>query len=253
MTHLSDGDLTHDEILRGRLRLWQPRVGYRFSVDSLLLAHFVSSSERAARRGLGRVVDLCSGVGVIGLALARADEKARVTLVELVPRIAELARRNADENGLGARVAVERCDVADARAMKERLRGASHDLVVSSPPFFATAAGPTVDESEEALARHELKLSLADLAREARRLLVPGGRAAIVYPSDRLLALLGALDAEGVRPTRLRFIHPRAEAPAQRALVEAQKGARAGLVVEPPLVVRAGEGYTDEVKRALGD
>jgi tRNA1(Val) A37 N6-methylase TrmN6 len=36
-------------------------------------------------------------------------------------------------------------------------------------------------------------------------------------------------------------------------LVEAHKGSRAGLVVEPPLVVRDADGYTEEARVALGE
>ena len=37
-----DGELTRDPILRGRLTLWQPRDGYRFSIDPLLLIALVN-------------------------------------------------------------------------------------------------------------------------------------------------------------------------------------------------------------------
>ncbi len=249
-------DDTRDEILRGRLALWQPRAGYRFSVDSLLLAHFVGA------RPVARVADLCAGVGVIGLALARRWPAACVTLAELQPRMAELARRNVEDNGLADRVSVVEVDLGHAATARAALPGASCDLVVASPPWFELGAGPMVPDESEALARHEVRMGIADLSREARRLLVPGGRAAVVFPSDRLVALLGALDGEGLRPARLRLIHPRPAAPANRVLVEAVKGGRSGksypprrgLAVEPPLVVRdEGDRYTAEARAALGE
>jgi tRNA1Val (adenine37-N6)-methyltransferase len=116
------------------------------------------------------------------------------------------------------------------------------------------SAGPTVPDATEAIARHELRLTVAELSRAARRLLVPGGRAAVVFPSERLTDLLGALDAEGLRPTRLRPIYARPGLSAGRVLVEAVKGARGGLVLEEPLLVRnADGGYTDEAREALGE
>lgn len=248
----SSGDpcATCDEILRGRLKLWQPRTGYRFSVDSLLLADFALRPLRGRRQ----VIDLCAGVGVIGLAIARAAPRAQVTLAELQPEMARLARKNASENQLESRVRVVEVDLGDRAAARRALPGASCELVVSSPPFFAAAAGPTVGDAGEALARHEIRMTVADLARESRRLLQPGGRAAVVFPSERLVDLLAALDGEGLRPVRLRAVHPREGAAANRVLVEATKGARAGLAVDPPLFVRgAGGGYSDDAKRALGE
>jgi tRNA1Val (adenine37-N6)-methyltransferase len=62
------------------------------------------------------------------------------------------------------------------------------------------------------------------------------------------------LRARGLAPARLRFIHPREGRPATRVLVEAVRGGRAPLVVEPPLVVHestAGELFTPEVRRLI--
>jgi tRNA1Val (adenine37-N6)-methyltransferase len=245
---LSEPELTLDEFLRGRLRLWQPRVGYRVSVDSLLLAHFVGAPP------FGRVVDLGAGVGVIGLALAERDPSAEVTLAELQPALVALARRNVDENGLGARMHVVEVDLADEAAARAALAGGSFDRVVASPPFFPRAAGPTVPDAGEAIARHELRLTVVGLARAARRLLAPGGRAAVVYPADRLVALLAALDAEGLKPVRLRPIYPRPAAEANRVLVEAVKGSRGGLSLEPPFLVRQSDStYSEEARAALGE
>jgi tRNA1Val (adenine37-N6)-methyltransferase len=201
----------------------------------------------------GRACDLGTGVGVIALGLARADERAQVTAVELQPRLAELARKNALENQLDGRVRVVEVDLADANAAKAALPGASFELVASNPPYRPLGEGPANPDDEAAVARHELRLTLADLTREIRRLLVPGGRAAIVYPADRLTGLLASLDGEDVRPVRLRLVYGRAHEPANRVLVEARKGARANLVVEPPLVLYDEAGYTAEAKKLLGD
>jgi tRNA1Val (adenine37-N6)-methyltransferase len=243
------GELTRDEILRGRLVVWQPRDGYRFAVDPLLLVDFVGREAQVAD-----ACDLGAGSGVIALGLALAFPEARVTAVELQPRLAELARRNVDENRLGARVSVVQADLADAAAARAALPGASFDLAASNPPFRPLGEGDANPAAEEAIARHEVRLALADVAREARRALRPGGRCAIVYPAERLTALLGTLDGEGLRPLRLRLVHARPGEPARRALVEARKGARGHLVVEPPLLLRDVDGeYSADARRALGE
>jgi tRNA1Val (adenine37-N6)-methyltransferase len=134
------------------------------------------------------------------------------------------------------------------------VQGAAHDLAIANPPYHLLSSGPASPDEEIAIAQHELKLTLADVVREARRILAPGGRAALVYPADRLPELLAGLDGEGLRPLRLRLVHPTAEQPALRALVEARKGARGPLVVHPPLYLRDDDGqYTSEARRALGE
>jgi tRNA1Val (adenine37-N6)-methyltransferase len=241
-------DLTRDEILRGRLALWQPREGYRFAVDPLLLVDFINSTTPT------RAADLGCGCGIIALGLALRFVDAQVTAVELQPRLARLATRNADENGLAERVKVLELDLADARACRAALSGASFDLVASNPPFRPLGEGSANPDDEAAVARHELRLTLADVAREARRLLLPGGRAVLVYPAERLGSLLAALEHEGLRPLRLRCVHGRLGEPASRVLVEARKGARGNLVVDGPLILRDDNGeYTAEARRALGE
>ena len=222
--------------------MWQPRDGYRFSIDPLLLVDFVAPP-------FGRVVDFCAGGGVVGLGLLTRDERAHATVIEIQPRLAALAQRNADDNGRGARA-----DLV-AAALRAALGdgGAAFDLAVANPPYRALEDGPASPVEEVAIAQHELRVSLPELAAAMRRVLKPAGRAALVYPAARLPALLAALDAAGLRPLRARFVHSRADEPANRVLVEAHKGARGPLVVEPPLIVRDAAGYTREAARILGE
>jgi tRNA1Val (adenine37-N6)-methyltransferase len=160
-----------------------------------------------------------------------------------------VARRNVDENGFATRATVVAADLAATVP----LPGASFELVVSNPPYRLPSEGPPSPDPEVAMAQHEVKLTLAQLVAQLKRLLVPAGRAAVVYPAARLSELLTALDGAGLRPRRLRCVHPRAGEPANRVLVEAHKGARGPLVVEPPLIVRDGDGYTAEAAQILGD
>ena len=241
---MGDDELTRDAILRGRLTLWQPRAGYRFSVDPLLLVDFVAPP-------YGRVVDFCAGCGVVGLGLLSRDGEARATLVELQPRLATLARRNADDNGMAARAGVRQADLTGEWSAGEG--GAAYDVAVANPPYRSLDEGPASPDVEVATAQHELRVTLPALTRAMRVALKPGGRAAIVYPAARVAALLAALEAEGLRPLRARFVHPRADEPANRVLVEAHKSARGPLVVEPPLVLRDADGYTREAARILGE
>jgi tRNA1Val (adenine37-N6)-methyltransferase len=250
----SDHELSRDPIVRGRVTLWQPRVGYRFSVDPILLADFVGTAP------LGRVADIGAGVGIVGLLLGASDPDARVTLIELQPRMAALSRRNAQENGLGERTQVVQGDVR-APAMRQVLPGASFDLVASCPPYYPLGQGGVNPQGEEAIARHEVHLPLADLVRAARRLLRFRGRFAVVYPTPRLTELMAVMQAEGLTPVRLRIVHPYADEPGQRVLVEGRKGSKSSLVINPPLYLRTratpsqggGGDYTEEARRILGD
>jgi tRNA1(Val) A37 N6-methylase TrmN6 len=198
----------------------------------------------------GRLVDFCAGCGVVGLGLLTRDARAHATLIELQPRLAALAQRNADDNGFATRATVFQTSV---RSVEEPDFYERWDLVVCNPPYRRVADGPPSPNQEVAIANHELELTLAELADAMDLRVDPNGRVALVYPSGRAVELLAALEQRGLRPIRARFVHPRAHEPANRVLVEAHKGARGPLVVEPPLVIYDGGAYTDEARRILGE
>ena len=125
-TDRSAGDVTEDTVLGGRLRLRQPRRGHRVGHDAILLAAAVP-----ARAG-ETVVELGAGVGAAGLALASRVPGIRLTMVELVPRLAALAAENAQQcagwiKQRGGEALAITCDVTDegqVEAMVARVRDA---------------------------------------------------------------------------------------------------------------------------------
>src|SRR5215475_14853577 len=99
-------EVTEDAVLGGRLRLKQPRRGHRVGHDAILLA-----AATAALPG-ERAVELGSGVGAAGLALAARVPGLAVTLVEIDPQLCELATANARANDVAERVKVLCLDLA---------------------------------------------------------------------------------------------------------------------------------------------
>lgn len=242
-----DAALTCDSILRGRLKLWQPAIGYRFSIDPLLLVDFVENGPVA------RLADLGAGVGIVGLGLLQRFLDAHATFVEIQPRLASLCSRNLVQNELSGRACVVQADLL-APSTKAQLPGGTFDLVASCPPYYPIGRGGINPDTEEAVARHELRLPLSELLCAAKRLLAFRGRLAVVYPTARLPEILFALHTHKLPVRRLRLVYPSPGKPAQRVLVEAQKGYRGVLLVEPPFFVRhADGGYTEQAQRALGE
>ena len=96
----------------------------------------------------------------------------------------------------------------------------------------ASAAG----EARQA-AREEVGCTLADVCAAAARVLRWGGRFALVHRPERLSDLFCTLRAHGLEPKRLRFVASSAENAPSLALVEARRGGKAGLSVEPMLFI----------------
>lgn len=243
---------TLDAVLRGRLRLIQPRRGARVSLDALLLADFAARTARRPR--LGRVLDLGCGGGVVALALAARDPAAVLTGVELQPALAALARRNAALNGAAERFDVVEGDLRRARELP--LRPASFDLCVANPPFQRQGAGRVAPGAQRALSRAEVSCTVDDVVAAARRFLRDRGRFAVVFPAERLADLMAGLARSGFGPRIVRQVQSVADEPARRVLVEAARGYRGGAKLEPPLVIhQQGDrrSWTEETARILGD
>ena len=237
------GLLTEDAIFNGQVRIVQPRDGYRFSLDALLLAAFTAVAPEI------RVADLGAGAGAASLALAWRMKSGTVLAVEVQPRLAECARLNAASFAGPARIEVFEMNWSDLRP--EHL-GGSVEAVVCNPPYRKMGTGRLNPVEEEAAARHEIYGGAESAARAAARILIFRGRLNLVYPAARMAGLFKILAETGFEPKRLRMVHSRPEQRAELVLVEARLGGREELLVEPPLYIYGAAGeYTGEVEAIL--
>ncbi len=225
------------------VKIYQSKAGYRFSVDPLLVSHFVDMPV------VGKIADLGAGSGVIGLLLARKYRDARVTLFELQKSLASMAERNVLLNSLEKRVKVITTDLRDLRGFSlHSVKMGSFDIAVSNPPFRKEESGFLSAGEEKAIARHEIALKLPELVSAARALLRSKGRFFLIYHPGRLAELANVLKEKGMEIKRLRFIHSHAASEAKMVLVEAVSGGRVGLKVERPLFIYDEKGeYTEEM------
>ena len=238
---------TLDELTGYRLRIIQPRHGYRFSVDPLLLADFAGVGKGE------RVADLGTGCGIIPMLLARRDPLAVITGVEFQDCMAQMAQRNVLANGLSGSIDIV---AADVNSLKARFPVSSFDLVVSNPPYRRPGTGKVSPRAGRDGARHETTATLADFLAAAKYLVKESGRICFIYHTCRLAELMAQAAQQKLAPLRLRMVHGNCAAPARMFLVELMKGRNGELQVEPPLMVRDEDGrYSAEklrIYRGLG-
>lgn len=240
-------DRTDDSLLGGRVALWQPRAGYRVSIDAVLLAAAVTP------RAGERILDAGSGAGAVGLCLlARAGGTAfEIVGLEAQPDYARLARQNVERNGARGRYTIVEGDLARPPAA---LLDPPFDQVVSNPPHLDAGSGtPSPDDAADK-ANRESALDLEGWIARCLARLRSRGTITLVQRADRLPAILAALDGRAGEITVLP-LWPAAGEPARRVIVRARKGVAGPAVLLPGLVLHGGGAgkYTAEAEAILRD
>jgi tRNA1Val (adenine37-N6)-methyltransferase len=243
--HDLENETTTDSLFRGRLRVVQKKKGYRFSIDSAILAKHVSL------KATDVAVDLGTGCGIIPLILSLKTPLAHIYGVEIQEDLADLASKNVQMNGMEESISVIHGDMKDVRTF---LTPASADVVFSNPPYRKLHSGRINPEAERAVARHEIKASVRDVLSAAECLLKASGNFVVIYPAERTVDLVSQMRALNLEPKRLRWIHSRQNSEARLVVAEGTKHGNPGLKVVAPLVIYEASGeYTEEVREMLGE
>ncbi|AZR74419.1 hypothetical protein BBF96_14095 [Anoxybacter fermentans] len=236
--HLLPGEELHT-LIENELYILQRQDQFRFGIDAVLLANWVK-----VRRS-DKVVDLGTGSGVIPLILAYKRKPQQVIGIEIQKQMAQMAKRSVILNDFENLVEILHWDL---RRIKEVMPPNRCTLVVSNPPYFPLGRGKLNPNDAKAVARHEVYCTLSDLIEAAAYLLGTRGRFAFVHRAERIPEIFQQLTARGMEAKLMRLIQPRINQSPNLVLIEAVKGAKPGIKIEPNLVIYDQSGnYTSEV------
>ena len=196
------------------------------------------------------VLDVGAGVGVAGLCVAARLQNAHVTLFELQPELARLAKENLFRNGLEARGRVVVGDIR-TRQVDSQIDPESFDHVISNPPFHDAGKSRPSPSALKAASHTMPAGGLDDWVRFMARAARPGGCATVIHMAERLddvlMAFEGRFGDASVLP-----VHSRQGEPAKRIIVSGTKGSRKPLRLLPGVVLHGdGNGFRPEIDRVL--
>ena len=237
---------TVDTLKKWHLKVIQGTKGYRFSIDSILLANLVHPPHK------GKVLDLGAGCGILGLILASIYRDITITGVEIQPQLVTRARRNVALNDLEDRMEILEGSYSNIKSL---LPGSSFHYVITNPPHRKLGTGRINPLEEKAIARHELHGGLEALIKAAHYVLMPKGKLGIIFTATRAVDLIHLCRSHRIEPKRIQFIHPFPDHEAQSVFVEGFKGGKEGEVhIEPPLIIYTVPGvYSSQVAQILGE
>ncbi len=222
-----------DDLERDGLVLIQNASFFRYGVDAVLLSWFAKAADGE------RVLDLCTGSGVVPILMTAKTGAKNFAALEIQPEVADMARRSVALNGLEDRIRVVQGDVKEASAL---FGGSSFDVVTVNPPYLTAGGGLHSPDLTKAVSRHELLCTLEDVLREGAKVLRPGGRFYMVHRPYRLTEILAGMDRSRISPRRLVMVYPRLSAEAVLVLVEGIRGGRTELRAEPPVILQEEDG-----------
>lgn len=153
--------------------IYQLRRGHRFSTDDLAVAWRASR----ARPHAERILDIGCGIGSVGLStLWNLSESTRLVGVEAQSMSLALARKSVAHNGLEERVQLFHGDLRDESVLPAGvIPDGGFPLITGSPPYIPVGKGVIPDHPQKASARFELRGSVYDYCKTAKRLLAKDG------------------------------------------------------------------------------
>lgn len=230
-----------DDLHRRGYRIIQKPGMFCFGMDAVLLAEFAG-----IRKG-ERVLDLCTGNGIIPILMQARWPEADYFGLEIQQEAADLARRSVLLNRLEDSIHIACGDIREAAAFYP---AGSMDVVTVNPPYMS--AGDALQNQSDALtiARHEVLCTLEDVMKAACSMVKVRGRFYMVHRPRRLPEILETMRAHRLEPKKLRFVHPYVGKEANLVLIEGVKDGGEQLNILPPLIVYDAPGqYTQEIYR----
>lgn len=240
---LLEGESIDDLQLNG-LHLIQKNDGFRFGVDAVLLSDF------ATVRKKHRVIDICTGTGIIPFLVYGKYNPQNVLGLEIQPEMVEMANRSVKYNGLEDKVSFVAGDLKDKKLLDKL---GKFDVLTVNPPYKLNNAGILNPNDKLAIARHEIMCNLEDVIIAARRLLKDNGRMYMVHRPERLIDIFELMRKYSIEPKRVRMVQPNCKKAPNIVLVEGQRDGGSFLKWDTPLCVYNEDGtYTKEINDIYG-
>lgn len=223
--HIDDKLLTKDAILNGKVTLFQPKDGYRVSMDPIILSHFVNVIPNQ------RVLDVGAGNGVISLILKFKEPSLSITAIDIDKFMCDICKKNADINN---------CDlqVINENIKNNPIKGETFDCVVTNPPFFPRDSSRISDK--KSVANFET-VSLSQWLDFCLKKLSNGGWLYVIHDASRIDCILSSLFARAGDITIIPIM-TKPHTHAKRVIVKCKKGSRSASKIEYGITIHSEDG-----------
>lgn len=233
-----------DDLQLDNLYLIQKKQGFRFGIDAVLLSNFANVKNKH------RVIDLCTGTGIVPFLIYGKYKPKEVVGIEIQEDMVEMAIRSSKYNEIEDVVSFKNADLKDLKYLSSL---GTFDVLTVNPPYKLNNSGIVNLDDKLAIARHEIMCSLEDVIVASRKLLKDNGRMFIVHRPERLIDIFELMRKYKIEPKRVQMVQPNINKAPNIVLVEGQRDGGAYLKWEKPIYVYNEDGtYSEEINKIYG-
>ncbi len=213
--------------------VFHDRCAMKVGTDGVLLGAWADC------RNATTILDIGTGSGLIALMLAQRSN-AQIDALEIDKDACKQSLDNISKSPFKDRIHVIHADFSDFMTNKK------YDLIVSNPPYFSNSL--QAPDRQRNLARHDFALPLETLMSGSKALLNPGGKIALILPSDTTeLVSRIALD-NNLYVHQEVWVYSRSESPVKRILYEISDR-KFILQISSLIIEKERHIYTDEFRK----
>lgn len=222
------------------LKIYQDTKMFKFSLDSVLLANFVTINKK-----INKILDIGTGNAVIPLIIT-TKTKCLIDAIEIQKKAYDLAIKSVNYNKLEDQIRIINQDVND---YSNECQTEIYDIITCNPPFFKTTNEAHLNNNDfKSIARHEINLDLERLFKISKKLLKNNGIISIVHRPERLIDIITIMKKNNIEPKKMQLVYPKKNKEANILLIEGRKNGNAGLKILEPLFVHDEDGnYSEQV------
>jgi tRNA1(Val) A37 N6-methylase TrmN6 len=237
-----DAAVSEDGLLNGKVRLLQPKEGYRVAIATVFRAAAVPA-------GPGDLVlDVGAGVGAASLCLGWRERGCHVRGLEVQRDLVRLAAQNVALNGMTGRVEVM---MGDLLRPPPRLAPGSFAHIIANPPYLQAGQAQRSPNAVKSIANVEGDAALGDWIRFCLLMVRPKGTVTFIYRPDRMESLLAEFRGRAA-DIAIFPLWPGGNKPASRIIVRARKGVEGPTRLLTGMVLHRPDGrFADGAQKVL--
>ena len=209
--------------------IMQMKDGFKFSLDSLLLAEFVN-----IKKDDKKILDMCTGNAPVPLVLSLKSD-AEIIGFEIQKEISELALESVKINGLEKNIRIINDDIKN---IDNYFESNTFDIITCNPPYFKTKEDGYRNKNDFlTLARHEIAIDLETIFKIAFKYLKDNKVFYLVHRVERLDDIIVLARENKMNVKELQFISTKKEKAVNTILVKCVKNGKPGIKLRKEICV----------------